>query len=114
MGRIEPQATLTVFSYAASLAAGASTSGSVGCQGFATMVGAVFVSDSTLATCGIKVSQSLDAGSSWDIVSASNAVANNSSTACTTSILGNAIRVEIQNGATAASRIRALFYLKPL
>lgn len=106
-------ATLNVFSYSGSLAANASTSGSVRSQGYTTMVGAIFTSDSTIAACGIRVDQSLDGGLSWDITSASNPLANNASAACSTTVFGNAIRVQLQNGATAASRIRALFYLRP-
>ncbi len=112
MGRLYGQATPTVLNFSGSMAAGASISGSISSRGYSTMVGGVYTSDSTIAACGIRVDQSFDQGQTWAITSASNALANNASAACSVTIQGDAIKVYFQNGITAASRVRATFYLK--
>jgi hypothetical protein len=114
MSRLYAQATPVVFQFSGSLAANASTSGSLYCQGFSTLTGGLFTSDSTIAACGFRVDQSFDSGTTWDITSASNAVSSNASSACSTAVIGNAVKVSLQIGATGASGVRALFYLKPL
>jgi hypothetical protein len=38
----------------------------------------------------------------------------NTTAACNTKLVGNAVRVRLLNGATAASIYRAYFYLKPI
>lgn len=114
MPRLYPQVTPTVFSFSGSLAANASTSGSLNSQGYATLTGGLFTSDSTIAACGFRIDQSFDGGQTWDITNASNALASNASAACSVAIIGNAVRIRLQIGATGASGVRALFYLKPL
>jgi hypothetical protein len=114
MSKIHVQATPTVFSFSGSLAANASTSGSLHSQGYATLVGGLFTSDSTIAACGLRIDQSFDGGQTWDITNASNAVSSNASAACSVAIIGNAVRIQLQIGATGASAVRARFYLKPI
>jgi hypothetical protein len=114
MPRLYPQATATVFSFSGSMAANASMSGSLYSQGYATLTGGLFTSDSTIAACGLRVDQSFNGGSTWDITSSSNPVSSNASAATSTAVIGNAVKVSLQIGATGASGVRALFYLKPL
>lgn len=114
MSKIHVLSTPTVFSFSGSLAANASTSGSLHCQGYTTMTGGLFTSDSTIAACGFRVDQSFDGGTTWDITNASSAVSSNASAACSVAIIGNAIRVRLQIGATGASAVRANFYLRPI
>ena len=114
MPRLYPQVTPTVFSYSGSMAANASTSGCLACLGYTTLTGGLFTSDSTIAACGFRIDQSFDNGATWDVTNASNALASGASAACSVAIIGNAVRVRFQLGATPASGIRALFYLKPI
>lgn len=114
MSRIHVQATPTVFSFSGSMAAAASTSGSMLSQGYATLTGGLYTSDSTIAACGLRIDQSFNGGVTWDITNASNAISSNASAACSVAIIGNAIKVSLQIGATGASGVRALFYLKPI
>lgn len=114
MTRLYPQATAVVFSFSGSMAANASTSGSLLCQGYSTLTGGLFTSDSTIAACGFRVDQSFNGGANWDVTTASNALASGASAACTVALIGNAVRVQLQIGATAASRVSARFYAKPI
>lgn len=112
--RIYPQATASLLIHSGSLAAGASISGSVYARGYARLVGYVATNASTVAACGIFVEQSGNSSGSWDVISASNAIAACAIAACDTAIVGDWVRVRLHNGATAASIYRANFYLRPI
>jgi hypothetical protein len=114
MSRLYAQVAPIVLSHSGSLANSASISGSLACRGYTTLVGGLFTAGSTIAACGLRVDQSLNGGDNWDITSASNAVGSGASAACATAIIGDAIRVTLQIGATGASRVEAMFYLKPV
>lgn len=114
MSRLYAQAAPTVFIMSGSMAANASTSGSLASQGYAKLVGA-FRSDVALQTgSGIHIQQSFDYGTTYDLTNASNSLGASTLTACSVDIIGNAVQVTIRNGATAASAIRGLFYLRPV
>lgn len=115
MPRVYPQAFKEILTHSGSLAASGLLSGSLGdCRGYDAVVGGVRTNASTVAACGIFIEQSFDNGSNWDLVSASDTIAACTTAACNTKIVGNAVRVRLHNGATAASIYRAYFYLKPI
>lgn len=114
MSKIYAQLMPEVLQYSGSLAANGSISGSAVCNGYAKLVGWCWSSCTSVAACGLKVSQSVDKGSNWEIISASDALAANASAACSTEIIGNAVKVEFKMGAAAACGVRAIFQLRPI
>lgn len=116
MAKLFVQGYQELLSYTAgSLSANACISGSIDdVRGYGIMVGGVQTNASTVAACGIFVEQSFDRGVTWSLISASNAITACTTAACATTIVGNAIRVRIHNGTTAASIYRAYFYVRPI
>lgn len=114
MAKIYAQNFPIVFQSTASLAAAGSTSGSLICNGYATLQGLFLTDASTQTGSGLQVQQSADYGVTWDYTSASDAVAASIITACSAEIFGNAVKVTWRNGADAASTPRILFQLRPV
>lgn len=96
------------------LSAGASIAGSAISDGFAKLIG-LFRSDvDTETASGLRIEQSADFGSNWDLVSASDLVAASTITACAVDIVGNAVKVTIISGGSAASALRTSWRLYPV
>ena len=114
MSRLYAQATPTLFSYSGSLAANASTSGSLTCQGYVKVIGG-FRSDVVSETgSGVRIEQSIDGGTTWDFVSSSALASACAASSFNVTITGNAVRFFWRNGAGAASTTRATLYLQPV
>ena len=117
MSRIYAQATESVLDTSSSLAISASIGGSALSFGYTRLVG-LFRTDGSAAAgagSGLHITQSADNGVTWDLLSASQAIAACTSASCNINILGNAVRVIYWNGATAiASTMRASFRLYPI
>lgn len=96
------------------LAAGASISGSVVSTGFAKVVG-LFRSDvDTETASGLRIEQSTDFGQNWDITSGSDLIAACTATACIIDVAGNAVKVTVISGGSAASALRTTWRLRPI
>lgn len=114
MAKLYAQAAASVLWLYGTLDAGASTSGSIYCDGYAKLVGG-FRSDVVSETgSGFRIEQSFDRGLHWDIVSASCLASASAASAFDIDIIGNAVRVVIKNGAGAAGAIRSYFYTRPV
>ncbi len=104
----------TTGSYNGSLAANASTMAcSSLCNGYARLVGGVIGTASLSSGCGLKVSQSFDAGTNWDYQTL-YAVGACSASTFSIELAGNAVRVDIFNGATSNASIRSWWGLRPV
>jgi hypothetical protein len=113
--KLAAQAVKVVLDYSSgSLAANGSKSGSAICNGYAVVRGLLNTDVALTAGSGLILEQSIDRGSTWDYVSASDTQGACSITACETKIYGNAFRVTACNGATAASTFRIFFALYPV
>lgn len=108
------QTTIVLESQSPCLAAGASVAGSAICHGFAKLVG-VFRSDvDTETASGLRIEQSADFGSNWDYVSGSDLIAASTGTGCSIDVVGNAVKVTIISGGSAASALRTSWRLRPI
>ena len=116
MSKLYVQQTETVLSSSAILLATGSISGSLTCEGYAKLVGIVYSSMSAAAGAGsgVNVMQSLDYGANWDALSASNPIKAVTGSTFDIPIYGNAIKVQIWNGASSASVFRTNWYLRPI
>lgn len=114
MGKTYAQQTNIVLeSVSPCLGAGASISGSSICHGFVKLVG-LFRSDVDTETgSGLRIEQSADFGGSWDYTSASDLIAASVATGCSVDIVGNAVKVTIISGGSAASALRTSWRLLP-
>ena len=113
MARTFGQATTEVFNLTSGCftAAGAS-SGSANSSGYSQLFGFITTDQTTETGSGLLIRQSVDGGTNWDLVSASDVIA--ASAACAVNIQGNAVRVDISLGATEASALRCGFWLRPI
>lgn len=114
MAKIHVQSMPEVLQYSGSLAANGSISGSAYCNGYAKLVGWCWSSCTSETASGLRIHQSVDSGSNWEIVSASDALTADASAACGVDIIGNAVKVEFKMGAAAACGVRAIFQLRPV
>jgi len=115
MGKVYVQKFPEVFAYSSgSVGAACALTGSFLCSGYSQIVGYVTSSGSLDAASGLRIQQSIDKGGNWDIISASQVSATSFTTSCMVDIIGNAVRVTFDNGATTAASLRAGFYLKPV
>ena len=98
----------------ASLAANASmVSGSFPCQGFARLTGGFISSGSLKAASGLRISQSVDSGSNWDLYT------DYVPSACSGSmfsieLVGNAGKIEVFADAGSIAQIRTAWILRPV
>lgn len=114
MAKLYVQNGPSLFNYSGSFAANASTSSSLPCQGFSVLRGA-FRSDIASETgSGVRIEQSFDNGTTWDIVSSSAVATACAASAFNITIVGNGVRFFWRNGAAAASTTRANIYLLPI
>lgn len=115
MSKIYVQKTIPVLESTASLAISACVSGSALCAGYARLVGGLIANASSLAAAsGFRILQSFNGGTSWDVISASDAIAACTVYSNSVEIRGNAVRVEFQNAGTAASLFRTGWWLRPI
>lgn len=114
MAKLYIQNAASVFSLTGSMADGASTAGSILCDGYATLVGG-FRSDVASETgSGFRIEQSFNRGANWDVISASCVATASAASSFNVDVRGNALRVVVKNGATVASAIRSYFYVRPI
>ena len=113
MPNITGQRWPVVLQSSASLAASGSIGASAFSAGYARIVGIVFISASTTSGSAIRVYQSADGGSNWDAFQNFNITAESGSF-FSASMHGNAVRVDVKNGADGASSFRTLWQLQPL
>lgn len=96
------------------LAANGSLTGSLISYGYARLVGGFRSDVATETASGLRIEQSFDGGSNWDLVSASDLVGASGIATCSVEVLGDAVRVTIRNGATEASALRTTWRLRPI
>ena len=114
MSKINSQNFPEVLSFSGSVGAACDMTGSLLCSGYSQLIGYITSSGSLDGTVGLSVQQSVNSGSEWDIISASQVSATAFTTSCMIDIIGDAIRVRSKNGATKTSNLRMLFQLKPV
>jgi len=114
MAKTQVQRFANVLETSSSLAANALLSGSAECKGFSRLRGLIFSDVATTTGCGVRVQQSADNGTTWEIISASEALGACGTATFDIAIVGNAVQVAACNGATIASNVRATFYLLPM
>ena len=114
MAKLYAQKFTTVASHSGTLAAAGSSSGSMVCDGYSRLVGFLYTSCALESASGLRVEQSMDYGSHWDLVSASDTVDGSATAACNTEIVGNAVRVTWKMGGATADAVRCRFMLKPV
>ena len=105
-----------LLSTSTTLSATGSMSGSLICEGYAKLVGTIYSSMSAAegAGSGLNILQSADYGATWDVLSASNAIKAVAASQLSYDIFGNAVKVQIWTGASAASVLRTAWYLRPI
>ena len=103
----------TVLESSASLAASGSIGASALSMGYARIVGIVFISASTTSGSAIRVYQSANNGTNFDVWQSFNITADSGSF-FSASLHGNAVRVDIKNGADGASSFRTVWYMCPM
>lgn len=113
MARIYIQSSPSVLSSTASMAGGATLSGSVACRGYSRIKGMLITSSSLAATSGLSIYQSLDLGTNWDWVTLAT-VSTCSGSVLSASLFGNAVKVLVTVGATDAAVFRTKWWLMPL
>jgi hypothetical protein len=64
--------------------------------------------------CGLHIQQSADYGANWDITTASYTVTASAASSFDIAIVGNAVKINMYNGLTAASLFRTWFVLRPV
>ena len=114
MSKIFVQAMPDVLKSTASLDSSACVSGSLLCGGYARLVGGVVSNASSAAASGLRILQSMNGGTNWDVITASAAISACSGSSFGYEIVGDAVKVEYRNGATAASLFRTLWQLRPV
>jgi len=116
MAKIHVLNTPTVLDTTAAQTAKGYTSGSLVCDGFSRLVGLLYSNASAAvgSASGLVIRQSADGGANWDVVSASYQVTASAASVFNVNLLGNAVKVEFWNGATAASLFRCSFRLMPI
>lgn len=116
MSKIYVQQPAYVLHSTASLVATGSVSGSLISQGYSKLRGMFYSSMSAAGGTGsgLHILQSSDYGINWDIISASYPVKAVTASAMEVDIVGNAVKVQTWTGASAASVLRASFYLLPI
>ena len=102
-----------VLESSASLAASGSIGASAISLGYARIVGIAFISASTTTGSAVRIYQSANNGANWDYTQDFH-LDEGSGSAISASLHGNAVRVDVKNGATAASLFRTVWYLCPL
>ena len=96
-------------------AAGASTFNFVSAEpGFSKIVGFMTTDVALESASGLIIKQSVDGGTNYDLVSASDTLGAGASVTCLTEVYGNSFEITIKNGATEASALRCLFMLRPI
>lgn len=113
MSNITGQRWPVVLQSSASLLGSGSIGGSALCAGYARIVGIAFVSASTTTGSTVRVYESPDSGSNWDYIYDFD-LDEASGSVMSASLHGNAVRVEVRNGADAASQFRTLWQLRPI
>jgi len=98
------------------LTASGSISGSMVSEGFSRLIGAIWSNASAAvgSGSGLHIFQSSDYGQNWDLTSASYQVTASAASAINVTVVGNAVKVQLWNGATAASLFRCSFRLAPV
>lgn len=115
MSNIKAQPFQVVFQLTSGcFTANGASSGSLICDGYSKLVGFITTDASLVAACGLKLRQSVDGGTNWDYVSASDTVAEGGSAACSVEIIGDAVRVDVVTGDDEASAMRFGFFLRPI
>ena len=116
MAKLYAQAAESVLETAATLAISASVAGSAICQGHARLVGLLWSNASAAAGAGsgLHFLESSDYGVHWDTIAASQAITASTAASVNLTLIGNAVKVQVGNGATAASIFRASFRLYPV
>ena len=114
MATIVGQTYSTAWTSSASLGiSGSATSGSFSTASYARFVGGVISNASSIATSGLRVYQSFDSGTNWDYWS-EWAVSACSGSVFSIEIIGNGMKVDYVNGATAASLFRTFWQMRPV
>jgi len=116
MSKLYVQGTEEVWASSAALGVSASVSGSAIALGHAKVVGLLWANASAAegAGSGLHVLQSNNWGATWDIITASYSVAASTGRSVSADVVGNAVKIQFWNGETAASLMRARFYLRPV
>jgi hypothetical protein len=96
-----------------SFAANGASSASLLCAGYSQLRGLFYSDVATETGSGLQLSQSMDGGANFLYTSASDIVGACGLATCIVDILGDAVKVDIRNGATAGSNARWKFYLLP-
>jgi hypothetical protein len=96
------------------LSSGASIAGSSISHGFAKLVGTFRSDVDTETASGLRIEQSADFGSNWDLISGSDLIAASVTTGCSVEVVGNAVKVTIISGGSAASALRTSWRLRPV
>ena len=102
-----------VFATSASLAASASTSGSMVCDGYARIIGGIISSASLKAGSGLRIWQSFNDGLDWDYFT-DYVLSACSGSAFSIEIIGNAVKVGICTDGTGAPILRTHWQLRPI
>jgi hypothetical protein len=105
-----------LLSTSTALVATGSMSGSLVSVGHSKLIGTLYSSMSAAigAGSGINVFQSSDYGQNWDLLSASYPIKAVTASPFSIDIVGNAVKIQVWTGASAASIVRAAFYLRPV
>jgi len=110
------QLEYVLLSTSTALVATGSMSGSAVSLGHSKLIGTFYSSMSAAigAGSGINIFQSADYGLNWDLLSASYPIKAVTSSPFSIDITGNAVKVQVWTGASAASIVRTAFYLRPV
>ena len=110
------QPEYVLLSTSTALVATGSMSGSLVSLGHSKLLGTFYSSMSAAvgAGSGINVLQSANYGATWDLLSASYPIKAVTASPFSVDIVGNAVKVQVWTGASAASIVRAAFYLRPI
>ncbi len=117
MSKLYVQSSASLLDYSGALAGsnagiGGSTSGSLYCDGYTRLIGGLFLAASLQSGSGFQVHQSVDGGTTWDIISACNTLAAGAST-FSYEIFGDAVKVKLSNG-SSANTVRTLWRVLPI
>ncbi len=115
MGKLYVQKFPEVLAYdSGSVGSGCTLTGSFLCSGYSQIVGFLTSSGSLNSSSGLRIHQSVNKGTDWDYLSASQVSATGFSASYMVDIFGDAVRVQFINGGTTAASLRMLFQLKPV
>lgn len=95
------------------LATASQTSGTIPSAGYARVTGVIISSASLVSGSGLQIWQSSDGGSHWDYEYRSDLSACSGS-GYSLEILGNAIKIDIKNGADNAGIFRTAWRFRPV